>query len=689
MPARNVRNVGIIAHIDAGKTTVSERILYYSRKEHRLGEVDDGTATMDWLPEEQRRGISITSAATSLSWGDAEIHLIDTPGHVDFTSEVERSLRVLDGAVGVFCGCAGVQAQTETVWRQADRYGIPRIAFVNKLDRTGADFFRVIDAIGRRLGVRPVAIQIPIGAESAFEGVVDLLTRRAFYFDAESLGARVIETDVPSDLVPAMELWRDRLVEAAADFDGSVLEHYIAGRDVDTTAVLRALRTGTISRKIVPVLGGAALRNRGIQPLLDAIRDFLPAPVEVGDLVGTDPRTGEPLSRPRIADAPLAALAFKTTAGAHGDLVVLRLYCGRLRPGDVVTNGRTGRPDRVQHLYELHANHREAIGVAEAGDIVGVLGFRDVSTGDSVYESHHPILIEPPRFPDTVLSVAVEPIHTRDRDKMVHALQRFCREDPTLRVVEDRDGGQILLSGMGELHLEVVCHRLRDDESLPVRVGRPRVAYRQTIAGTARAEGVFDRLVGDRRQYARVEVELRPAGTDDDGSVAYEVERDRIPLEFRDAIIDAVRSALRTGGGLGLTLVHAMARVVGGDARAGESTAAAFASAASKAVDLAIDAAGAVVLEPVLRLAVEVPDEFFGVVSSDLSQRRAELGESELVGDIRTIRGTVPLAEVFGYSTALRTLTHGRGAVSLEPDSYRPAPSRLVRRILGIDSPPE
>ncbi len=679
MPPRPIRNIGIIAHIDAGKTTVTERILFYSEKEHRIGEVDEGTATMDWMPEEQRRGITITAAATTIDWRGYRINLIDTPGHVDFTSEVERSLRVLDGAVGIFCGTAGVQAQTETVWRQANTYGVPRIAFVNKLDRVGADFFRVLEAVRTRLGVRPVPLQVPIGAEKAFEGVVDLIERRAIRFDEESMGKELVYGGVPSELEEVVETWRERLLEAAADCDDTLMESYLEGGDISPELIRAALRKGTLSGRITPVLAGAALRNRGIQPLTDAVCDYLPGP-DTGVVRGTHPKTGKELERELSASAPFCGLAFKTVADSHGDLVYVRVYSGKLRTNEQVLNVRTMSKDRAQKLYLMHANHRDKVDLAEPGDIVAVVGFRETSTGDSLSDPKSPILLEPPIFPEAVMSMGIEPVSIADRDKLLESLKKLAREDPTFRWREDRDTGQIVVSGMGELHLEVIKDRMEREFKVEAAVGKVRVAYRQTILSTAEGEAVFEKQLATRTQYARVAVRVEPVGELAKTEVISELRKEKVPLEFHPGIVDSVAAALESGGGIGLPLIQVRVRIVDGSFRAGESTHVAYAAAASRAFDEAISRAQSVVLEPVMSFEIQTPDEYYGAVSNDLTQRRSTIQEVDLEAGYRLIRGTVPLSEVFGYSGTLRALTQGRASISLQPDSYQPVAGEVADR---------
>ncbi len=679
-PALPIRNIGIIAHIDAGKTTVSERFLYYSHREHRMGEVDLGTATLDWMPEEQRRGITITAAATTVEWKSHRINLIDTPGHVDFTAEVERALRVLDGAIGVFCGTAGVQAQSETVWRQADRYSVPRIAFVNKLDRVGSDFFRVVEAIRARLRANAVPVAIPVGRERDFEGVIDLVEMRVLRFDAESLGETVIAGDIGTSLREEADRWRAKLIEAAAEEDDQLLDRYLSGEAVSAATLKAGIRKGTLRRSLVPVLCGAALRNKGIQPLLDAVCDYLPAPEDVGVVVGTHPVTKQLVERKLLASERLAALAFKTVADPHGDLVYLRIYSGRLQEGQQVWNSRTQRRDRAQKVFLMHANHREKLASADAGNIVAVVGFKETSTGDTLSDPSHPLLLEPPRFPDTVVSMAIEPVSIADRDKLLEALSKLVREDPTLRTRQDKDTGQLVISGMGELHLEIVKERLGREFRVEATVGSPRVAYRQTISRAAEADGVFEKQVGGRNLYAKVSLRLEPTPGADKPVLASELKKNLVPHELHPIILEGVREALESGGILGFPLVQLSVRILGAVFRPQESTGPAYTAASAIAFQTALERAGVTILEPVMRFEVQVPDAYYGPVSTDLGKRRANIREVAIEHELRTLRGNVPLAEVFGYSGNLRSLTQGRGAITLEPESYAPVPEAIAVR---------
>ena len=679
--AQPIRNIGIIAHIDAGKTTVSERILFYSHKEYRLGEVDEGTATMDWMPEEQRRGITITAASTTVDWerhgASYRINLIDTPGHVDFTAEVERALRVLDGAVGVFCGTAGVQAQSETVWRQANRYDVPRLAFVNKLDRIGADFFRVVDSIRSRLQANPVPIQIPVGVEKEFEGVVDLVERQLLRFGGAQ-GEEVTAEPLKGDLAEECETWREKLVESLADVDETVLEQFVAGAEVPPTLLREGLRRATLARKLVPVLCGAALRNRGVQPLLDAICDFLPAPEDLPYITTVDPESGAASEVSAAPEKEFLGLAFKTVANPHGDLVYVRIYRGVLEAGHQVLNVRTGKKERVQKMYLMHAADRGSVDRMGAGNIVACVGLTGTVTGDSLADPKRPVLLEPPRFPDTVIRMAIEPVSIADRDHLLDALDTLQREDPTFRWRSDGDTGQIVISGMGELHLEILKERLLREFRVAAAVGKPRVSYRQTVAREATGVGVLEKQVGAKLHYASVTVSVRPAARAAIPAVVNELSKTDVPLEFHPAIEDGLKGAVAAGGVLGFPLTQLAAVVIEAEHRDPGASALAYGAAASLAFERALEGARQVILEPVMRFEIEVAEEHYGGVATDLGQRRASIAAVEADGDIRAIRGEVPLAEVFGYSGTLRSLSQGRASLSLEPASYLPVPPEVA-----------
>ncbi len=669
-----LRNIGIIAHIDAGKTTVSERILYYSGKEHRIGAVDEGTATMDWRPEEQERGITITSAATSLNWGEYRINLIDTPGHVDFTAEVERSLRVLDGAVGIFCGVGGVEAQSETVWRQANRYQVPRIAFVNKLDRTGADFYRVIESMRERLNANPVPVQIPFGIEKEFQGTVDLIEMKLIRYDEASQGSDLIYEEVPEELAEDAAKWREFMIETAAEFDDDLLNSYLEDGDVSPEAIRSALRAGTLSQKIQPLLCGTALKNKGVQPLLDAVCSYLPAPEDIEIVEGLHPRSEDGITRKLVPDEYFSALAFKSDVDSHGTLTYLRIYSGVLKAGGQVLNVTQNERERIQKLFLMHSNERTQLEEAQAGDIVGVVGLRTTATGDTLSDTKHPILFEALRFPETVIAMAIEPRSIADRDKLLEAIELLGKDDPTFRSQLDEDTGQLVVSGMGELHLEVIKGRLLREFKVDARVGKPRVAYRETLQGEGRGSAVFEKLVGQKNHYAQIVVQVSHDDDLEGTEVVNKLSKETVPLEYHPDIEEGVRGAIESGGSYGFPLIHVRAEIVDGDFRQGDGSSVAYATAASQALSDAISKLSTVILEPIMRFEVQVPEEYYGSVVNDFNKRRAVVGETDLAGDIRLVRGTVPLAEVFGYTTVLRSLTQGRASISMEPETYAQVP---------------
>ncbi|MHC5209722.1 MAG: elongation factor G [Planctomycetota bacterium] len=684
MKRERIRNIGIIAHIDAGKTTLTERVLYYTERGHRMGEVHEGTATMDYLPEERERGITITSAATSCQWKGTRINIIDTPGHVDFTVEVERALRVLDGAVVVMCGVAGVQAQSETVWRQADRYRVPRLLFVNKLDRTGADFERVVRDARERLDCKILPLQIPWGRERELVGVIDLVHQRALSFPDESLGKDVVEHEIPAELAEEAALARHELLEALADevdeFTEVFLEHE---DDVPVDAVVAAIRAGTVASRFVPAVCGAAFRNVGVQPVLDAVAAYLPSPADVPPAVGRDPRTDKELERRFDPKGPLCGLIFKTIWDSRGDLAFVRLYSGRLEVSGQVHNPRTGKPERINRLYVMHASDREAVPHAEAGDIVGIVGLKHSATGDTLTEKAHPIVLEGMRFPDPVISISIEPYSLKDKDELVRVLGLLVRDDPTFSWAVHPETGQMLISGLGELHLEVLRHRIERDFGMRIRVGEPRVAYRQTIGGAAEAEAVFDRTLPGRTLYAAVRLKLEPDPEAAPVIVEDRIPSDQVPAIFRPAIVSSVTSAASGGGEMGYALGGLRVTLLGGQARDQTSNETAFAHAAHLAFEEALGRAGPVLLEPVMEFEIRCPSEFLPGVNADLNGRRARVRSLRPDEEPAVIRGTVPLAEIFGYSTALRSLTQGRATFSVEPRDYEPVPAAVAARVLA------
>ncbi len=678
-----VRNIGIAAHIDAGKTTTTERILYYTGKIHRIGEVDEGTAQMDWMDQEKERGITITAAATTFFWRDCQINLIDTPGHVDFTVEVERSLRALDGAVVVLCAVGGVEPQTETIWRQANRYSVPRVVFVNKMDRVGADFERAVEMLHERLGAKAAPINIPIGKEESFRGVVDLLRMKALIWRDETLGAKFDELEVPEEVASEALEARNALFELIADFDDELMECLLDDREPPLDVIKRAIRKGTIAYGFVPVLAGAALRNKGVQPLLDAIVDFLPSPLDVPPVKGRHPKTGQELERPPNPDAPLAALAFKIAADPYVDrLTYLRLYSGTLKVGGTYLNPRTRTKERVQKIFRMHANRREELQRAHAGDVVAVAGLRTVATGDTLCDPHKPIVFEAMEFPDPVIFVAVEPKSKADEAKLDRAIARLEDEDPTFRHREDPETGQRIIAGMGELHLEVLVDRMIREFGVEVNVGKPYVAYREAVTEVSRSRYTLDRAVGGKNLFAEVEVEVSPA---DVGGVCVEdaLPSDHpLPQQFRQAIERGILSTKDSGPVAGYPLHNVLARIVGAEFSEEHSTDIAFEMAAAQAFQDAVRSANPILLEPVMKIEVVVPERNLGDVMGDLTSRGAEIEGIDHRSDGEVIRAVVPLDEMFGYTTTLRSLTQGRGFFTMQFSHYRRLPPAKEERIL-------
>lgn len=678
-----IRNIGIIAHIDAGKTTLSERILYYTGKEHRMGEVHDGTAKMDYLPEEQARGITITSAATTCFWHGHRINLIDTPGHVDFTAEVERSLRVLDGAIGVFCGVAGVEAQSETVWKQGDRYRVPRLAFVNKLDRIGANFDRVVEAIRKRLKAPAVPIQIPIGKEKDFVGVIDLVTEKALYFKEHEQGATVEEREIPPEMRDDATLAREELISKLANDHDGIAEKFLNEQPIDVAELRAAIRDLTLRFKLVPVLAGAAFRNKGVQPALDAVVHYLPSPKEAKRIEGIDLKKDKPVIRKPEPGEPLVALVFKTIHDAHGEIAFLRIYSGEIKANDGVFNPRVQKQERINRLYLMHANEREAVEVAGPGEIVGVIGLRFTATGDTLCPRHDAVVLEGMKFPEPVIDMSIEPRTSKDKDALVVALGVLAKDDPTFRWTVAEETGQTIISGMGELHLEILKNRLLSDHKIEARVGKPRVAYKQSPSGSARSTHEFQRLIGGKPMYARVTLAIEPNGGADTPVFVNATDREMVPQIFVPAIEAAVKSAAISGLGLGYSVIRAKVTLVEAKAIDGESTDTAFHVAAEQAFDEAMRQAGVALLEPVMAFEVRTPTEYMKNVIGDLNARRARIHQLETDEDPAILRGEIPLSETFGYSTTIRSLSQGRASFSMEPADYSAAAPDVVKTILG------
>jgi elongation factor G len=680
-----MRNIGIMAHIDAGKTTTTERILYYTGRTYKIGEVDEGTAVMDWMAQEQERGITITSAATTCEWRDCQINIIDTPGHVDFTAEVERSLRVLDGAVAIFDAVAGVQPQTETVWRQADKYSVPRICFINKMDRVGADFFLSVDSIVRRLKCRPVPLQLPVGAEDAFQGVVDLVSMQARIWREETLGAQYDDVEIPAELASKARQYHDQLVEAVAESDDVLFEKYVHAEPITQDDLKAAIRRATLAQKIFPVLCGAAFKNKGVQNLLDAVVDYLPSPVDVPPVEGTaidDP--GQVLSRQASEEEPFAALIFKIMTDPYvGQLAFLRVYSGRLASGDTVYNVAKGRAERVGRLVRMHSNKREEIQEVYAGDIAAAVGLRTVSTGDTICDQREPIVLESIEFPTPVIQVAIEPKTKADQEKLGLAIGKLVQEDPTLRISTDAETGQTILSGMGELHLEIVIDRMQREFGVGASVGKPQVAYRETVRAVAEERGRFVRQTGGRGQYGDVVLRLEPLPPGSGFQFVDAVRGGAIPKEYMPAIERGVEEALEAGVLAGYPMADLKATVIDGSYHEVDSSELAFKIAGSMALRAAAEKAQPVLLEPIMSLEVVVPEEYMGDVIGDLTGRRGRIEGMQLRGTSQIIRAMVPLKEMFGYATDLRSRTQGRGSFTMHFGRYEEVPASIAEEIIN------
>ncbi len=694
-----LRNIGICAHIDAGKTTVTERILFYTGKSYKMGEVHEGTATMDFLVEEQERGITIQSAATTCPWElngvQYKINLIDTPGHVDFTIEVERSLRVLDGAVAVFDAKEGVEAQSETVWRQANKYEVPRLCFINKMDKIGADFEFSFRTIKERLGANAIAVQYPIGEGSTFEGIIDLILMKAYYFDATELGAIIEEREIPENLRDVAELWRHEMVEAAADLDDDLAHTYLEDETKVTVEQLKAaIRKGTVARKCNPVFCGAALKNIGIQRLLNGIVEYLPDPTEVAVVQGVHPRTGEKLTRPHSPDAPFSALVFKVVSDIHGDLTYMRVYSGKIAKGDRAVNAGSGKKEIISRIYEMHAKDRQPLDEVGVGQICAVIGPKSSYTGDTLCDPDNPIVLEKIDFPEPVISMSIEPNTADDKKKLSEALGTIRREDPSFRSTYNEETGETIIAGMGELHLEIIKNRLVRDMKVNVTVGRPRVSYRETITGSAeKVRGLFKKQTGGRGQYGDAVVSVYPCTKEQaeaeglemkDGIVFVDkISQGVIPREYIPSVEYGVRQAAASGILGGYPVVNVKVELVFGSYHDVDSSQVAFEQAGALAFREACTRARVALLEPIMKVTIVTPDEFFGAVSADLASRRGQINDSEIRGPVRTISAEVPLSEMFGYTTVLRGMTQGRATSTMEPAEYRLMPERLRDEVLA------
>jgi elongation factor G len=682
VPLSRTRNIGIIAHIDAGKTTVTERILFYTDKIYKIGEVHEGAATMDWMPQEQERGITITAAATTCFWNDHRFNIIDTPGHVDFTMEVERSLRVLDGAVVVFDGVAGVEPQSETVWRQADRYGVPRVCFINKLDRTGADFWRGVASIRERLGANAVPVQIPIGEEGRFRGVIDLVERKAIIY-RDDLGKEIEVIEIPEELRAEAEQHRAAMIEAVADLDDELTTKYLEGEEITVEETRRALRLGTLQNRIVPVLTGSALKNKGIQPMLDAVVHYLPSPLDVPPIVGRDPRTDAEVVRAVDDKAPFAALCFKIAADPYvGKLAFFRVYSGRLKTGSYVYNASKDRKERIGRIVELHANHREEIEEVSAGDIAAAVGLRETFTGDTLTDLEHPVILESMVFPEPVIEVAIEPKTKADQDKLAIALQRLAEEDPTFRVKNDEESGQTLIAGMGELHLDVLVDRMTREFKVAANVGKPQVSYRETIRRPAQGNGRFVRQTGGRGQYGHAVIKLEPGEKGSGYEFVDKIVGGVIPREYIKPIDAGIREALETGVYAGFPMVDVKATLFDGSFHEVDSSEMAFKIAGSMAVKDAVQKASPTILEPVMRVEVVMPEEFMGDVIGDLNSRRGHIEGMDNRNGTQVVSAFVPLASMFGYVTDLRSETQGRATSSMEFSHYAEVPQSIAAELV-------
>ncbi len=687
VPIEKLRNIGIVAHIDAGKTTTTERILYYTGRTYKIGEVHEGAAVMDWMEQEKERGITITAATTACYWerfGEKyQINIIDTPGHVDFSVEVVRSMKVLDGIVFIFSAVEGVQPQSEANWRWADRFGVPRIAFINKLDRLGADFYRVFNEISEKLSIKPVAVQIPIGAEEDFKGVIDLLERKAIIWLEETLGAKYEIVDIPDEYKEKVEEWWNKMVETIVETDDTLMEKYLEGEEVTVEELRSALRKATINRSLVPVLCGSAFKNKGVQPLLDAVIDYLPSPLDLPPIKGINPKTGEEVERPPLDDAPFCAYVFKVMADPYaGQLTYFRVFSGKIEAGSHVYNATKDRKERMGRLLIMHANSREDVQEIAAGEIAAAVGL-DATTGDTICDEKHPILLEKLEFPDPVIAVAIEPKTKKDQEKLSQVLNKFMKEDPTFKVSVDPETGQTLIHGMGELHLEVMVDRMKKEYGIEVNVGKPQVAYKETIEGKAIGEGKFIRQTGGRGQYGHAVIEIEPLERGKGFEFENAIVGGVIPKEFIPAVEAGIKEAMENGILAGYPIVDVKVKLFDGSFHEVDSSEIAFKIAGSLAFKEAAKKAGLVLLEPIMEVEVETPDEYVGDVIGDLNSRRGKIMGMEKKGVITFIRAQVPLAEMFGYATTLRSLTQGRGTFIMKFSHYDKVPQQIAEKIIG------
>ncbi len=678
------RNIGIMAHIDAGKTTTTERILYYTGVTHRIGEVHDGTTTMDWMEQERERGITITSAATTCIWKNCRINIIDTPGHVDFTIEVERSLRVLDGAVAVFDSVQGVEPQSETVWRQADRYHVPRIAFMNKMDRMGADYFAGVQTMVDRLSANPVLVQIPIGKEAGFRGSIDLIEMKGIFFDDETLGAKYVVGEIPEELLPSAQKFREKLIESVADFDDALMGKYLEGASVSGEEIKTALRKGTLGMKIVPVLCGSAFKNKGVQLLIDAIIDYLPSPVDIPPVKGVALKSGDEIERNASDDDPFSALAFKIMADPFvGQLTFFRVYSGVLSAGSYIYNATKNSKERIGRILKMHADKREDVQEVRTGDIAAAVGLKGAKTGDTLCEEKHPVLLEVMTFPEPVISLAIEPKTKVDQERLGLSLQKLCHEDPSLYVATDEETTQTIISGMGELHLEIIVDRLRREFKVDANVGKPQVAYRETIKGSSEAEGKYIRQTGGRGQYGHVWLKIDAQKPGDEFEFVNKIVGGSIPREFISPIEKGVREALTSGVVAGYPMIDLKVTLFDGSFHDVDSSETAFKIAGSMAFKSAARKADPVLLEPIMDLEVIVPEEYMGDVIGKISSKRGKILGMNMRGGAQVVSSLVPLAEMFGYATDLRSTTQGRGVFTMQFSRYEVVPKHISDEIIS------
>ena len=677
-----LRNIGIMAHIDAGKTTTTERILYYTGISHRLGEVHEGTAIMDWMDQEKERGITITSAATTCSWGKHRINIIDTPGHVDFTAEVERSLRVLDGAVALFCGVGGVEPQSETVWKQANTYHVPRIAFVNKMDRAGADFYNVLDMMRKRLGANPMPVFLPIGSGDMFTGIIDLINNRSILYKEESLGQEFEFGPIPKDMAEKVEEYRYHLVEEIASYDDTLLEKYLEGEELTEKELKAAIRMGTIKGDIIPVLAGSAFKNKGVQELLNAVVDYLPSPVDVPAVGGRSPKSDKEQTRSANTDEPFSALAFKIMTDPYvGRLTYLRIYSGSVEAGQYMMNTETGKRERFGRILKMHANKREDLKSAHAGDIVAVVGLKNTRTGHTLCDEKHQIVLEEMEFPNPVINVSIEPASKADQDALTEGLIKLADEDPTFQVKYEESTGQTIIWGMGELHLDIIVDRLRREFRVQAHVGKPQVAYKETITKPATIDEIFKKQTGGKGQYARVKIEVEPSEKGKGFEFINKIVGGAIPKEYIPAVERGIQDACKTGVLKGYPIEDVKITLIDGNHHPVDSSEMAFKVAGSIAFQKAVRQAGAILLEPIMSLEVVTPDEYLGDVMGDLTSRRGQIKGMIPRNDAQVLNADVPLAGMFGYATDLRSITQGRAVFTMQFDHYSPAPASIAEKV--------